>query len=116
MRRGLMLGFGLLMFTSIAMAYGGYQHTGVGMHEAGGVGDWASFMLGPTKTIGKLVHILCFITGAGFIVGSLIQYKYHRENPQQVRISTPIFMLILGVAIVAVPLLSHMSTSSSFMG
>jgi len=69
-------------------------------------------VLDPAAGLTKLIYILCYIAGAGFLAGAVLQYKYHRDNPQQVRLSTPILLLILGLVLVCLPLLTKLSSAS----
>lgn len=52
---------------------------------------------------GGFLSYVCYIAGVCLWFGALIQYKQHRQNPLQVRLSQPIFYLVLGAVIFAVP-------------
>ncbi len=78
-------------------------------------GDVAENLLGPTAAIAQLMHAFCYIAGLGFLLGGTLQVKNYKDNPQQVRISTPITLLLLGVALLALPNLSMMSNSAFFI-
>lgn len=82
---------------------------------ADSIGDLADNLMGPVAGLGKILNAICFIAGTGFILGALLQYKYHRENPQQVRISTPIVLLCLGLIIIAIPMVAYFSESGNFL-
>ncbi len=75
------------------------------------LGQAANNLLGPTVGLGKILNAICMVSGIGFLLGAIVQYKYHRENPQQVRLSTPITFLILGFALMSIPFVSMMSES-----
>lgn len=79
------------------------------------VDDVVTNLFGPTIALGRMMHALFFCAGVGFVVGAMIQYKAHRDNPSQVRISTPILLLILGLVLLIVPLLSMQGTASFFL-
>lgn len=82
---------------------------------AASLGEVSQNLLGPATGIGHLMNAICYLVGLGFLLTGLLQYKYHRENPQQVKLSTPISLLLIGLAMLALPFLSMMSTSSGFL-
>ena len=69
----------------------------------------------PLSIFAKLIYAVCYILGTLFLVSGLVQYKQHRQNPQQVRISTPIFLVILGLGLFAFPWLLGLSQASSYL-
>ena len=68
---------------------------------ADSLGQVANNLMGPIQGLGRIVNAICFIAGVGFLLGGIVQYRYHRENPQQVRLSTPLVLLFLGICLVA---------------
>ena len=82
----------LLMYSSFAMAE----------VSLGGI---STSLMGPMAVLTKVILFISMICGIGFFLGSLIQYKYHRENPQQVRLSTPIVLFLLSLILIGFPLL-----------
>ena len=70
------------------------------------VGEWAQSLMGPAKGLMDIINALCYLTGGVFFVGAIIRYRNHRKNPQQVRLSTPIFYLILAIVIILIPILA----------
>ena len=79
------------------------------------LGQLSENAMGPVAGLGKIMNYICLVAGIGFLLGAIIQYKYHRDNPQQVRLSTPILLLVLGLSLVALPLLAGASISSYFL-
>ncbi len=69
----------------------------------------------PLAGFTKLIYAVCYILGTLFLVGGLTQYKQHRQNPQQVRISTPVFLVILGLGLFVFPWLLGLSQASSYL-
>ena len=81
-----------------------------------GVTGWTTHMMkGPIAGLGYTMNALSFIVGVGFILGSYIQYQAHRDNPQQVRVSTPIFLLCAGLFLIILPMLSWVAEGGSFL-
>lgn len=70
---------------------------------------------GPVSVLGNFLYIVFYVAGGMMIGGSLIQYKAHRDNPLQVPISRPIFMLILGLVLVATPFAIRLTVGGSLI-
>lgn len=79
------------------------------------LGDMANTVMEPVSVFTKVMFTLCYIIGAGLIVGSLIQYKEHRVNPVYMPISRPIIMCILGLALIVIPFIVHLSEKNFFV-
>lgn len=79
------------------------------------LGEISGNLIGPASGIGHVMNAICYLVGLGFLLCGLLQYKYHRENPQQVKISTPITLLLVGLAMLALPFLAMMSNSGAFL-
>jgi len=67
---------------------------------------------GLTGGLGKLLYGVSFVAGVAFILGGAVQYKYYRDNPQMIRLSTPITYFILGLALIALPFIAMLSSAS----
>lgn len=83
--------------------------------QADNIGQVSVNILGPAKGVAHAINAACYIMGVGFLLAALLQYKYHRENPQQVRISTPIFLVLMGLFILAVPFVAMHSSGGAFL-
>lgn len=93
----------LTLFTVNAYGYGA---------SLGGI---TGNLIGPATGLGHMMNAVCYVIGLGFLLVGLLQYKYHRENPQQVKISTPIVLVLIGVIMIAVPFIAMMSESGQFL-
>lgn len=82
---------------------------------AGSIGELSRDLMAPAAGLAKVFFAISFVTGVGFILGACIQFKYHRENPQQVRLSTCIMLLALGLALIALPFVTMISGASNFV-
>jgi len=67
------------------------------------LGDLANRVMIPISGLEEVLYTICYIIGGAITVGSLVQFKLHRDNPSQVRLSTPLLLLILGLALVLIP-------------
>jgi hypothetical protein len=79
------------------------------------LGDVSANILGPLGQLTQLLHAVCSIAGLSFLFAGLMQIKTHRDNPQQVKISTPITSLLLGLALLALPSFAMLSESGFFV-
>lgn len=73
------------------------------------VGDASRWLMGPVNGLGKVFGYMCLIGGIGMILGAFLQYRAHRENPSQVRLSTPVFLLIVGIILIILPYVGLLS-------
>lgn len=71
--------------------------------------------LAPVTGFGRAIYGLCYVAGTGFILGAIVQYKHHRDNPSQIRIGAPIALLAVGVVLVFLPKLGNYSQSANFL-
>lgn len=84
-----------------------------GAAVAASLGELSNNLMSPVSGLAKIIHTISYITGGAFIVGSVMQYKQHRENPQQVRLSKPLSWLFLGIILISIPFLTKMFSQSA---
>lgn len=82
---------------------------------AASLGGVAQNVMGPVNGLSKVVSAICYVAGTGFLLSGILQYRYHRENPQQVRISTPILLVTLGLIIMGIPFIAMWSESARYL-
>lgn len=84
--------------------------------DRGGLGEWSRDIVnGPFTGLGYTLNAISFMVGVGFILGAYMQYQAHRDNPSQVRVSTPIFLLCAGILLIILPLLSWVAQGGAFL-
>lgn len=86
--------------------------------SAGTGGDFASVIgnvMEPATIAARILNVASVICGAGFLMASALQYKNHRNNPQEVPLSRPITYLILGLVLVILPYFTMISAGASFI-
>lgn len=98
MLKKIIVAISLLLFAAMAMANDS-------------LGQVSLSLMGPMGVLTKVILFISVICGVGFFLGSLIQYKYHRDNPQQVRLSTPIVLFLLSLILIGLPLLLYYTGS-----
>jgi hypothetical protein len=75
-------------------------------------GDMSENLFEPTVIATRLAIFACYILGVGLILAAGVQYKQHRQSPKLTPLSTPILLLIIGIALVALPYFSTATTNS----
>ena len=67
---------------------------------------------GPIAVVGSIAESACFVAGGAFILGTLVRYKEHRDNPTQVTWGQIITLFLLGVFFILLPFITGLSLSS----
>lgn len=75
--------------------------------EAVGIGSAAGNMHDITKMIAGIVEVIMYVAGVAVFVSSMMKYRLHRQNPQQVHISTPITELVLAIVLILIPIVTR---------
>ena len=81
------------------LAFAEYGEQGIG-----GLSNGMTSIIGGVAT--SLSYIL-LISGIFFVLGAIIKYQNHRQNPSQVRLGEPVFLLVLGLVLIALPFLGY---------
>ncbi len=79
------------------------------------LGTIANNLLVPATGIAHMLNLASVICGTGFLLAAVLQYKNHRDNPQEVPLSRPVTYLILGLALVLLPYFTMISQGASFI-
>lgn len=77
------------------------------------LGQASNKVLEPVSVLADVMYKICYVLGSTLVLGSFIQYKAHRDNPSQVRLSQPIFLLIVGLVLIALPYLAQYSDAAN---
>jgi intracellular multiplication protein IcmD len=62
----------------------------------------------------KLLNITAYIAGVGFALSGILQFKTHKENPQQVPLSKPIIMILVAACLLFLPTVLTIAGNSMF--
>lgn len=92
----------LMMFMSVV------AHADV---SAGDVAGNASDIL---ETVTSVIVVILYIAAMGVFVSACMKYRIHRQNPQQIPLSTPITELVLAIVLAALPTVSRMTNEHLF--
>lgn len=61
----------------------------------------------------NVFYDVCYVIGGTLLVGSGLQYKTYRTNPSQAPLSRVMTLLIIGIALMLLPLISQMSPAAA---
>lgn len=107
----------LKRLTTSLLAIGVFCLMGLGIAYAsvptGSLGQLANQTMEPVGVLTRTMYNICYVLGATMLLGSVIQYKNYRDNPSQVRLSRPIFLLVIGLVLLAIPFISGYSEGAS---
>lgn len=67
----------------------------------------------PISVLTRTMYNICYVLGGTMLLGSVIQYKNYRDNPSQVRLSRPIFLLVIGLVLLAIPFIGNYSEGAT---
>ena len=68
-----------------------------------GVGVIAENVTANLSSIAKLITAGSYVAGIALVVGAIVKFKAHKDNPTQIPIGTPIALLFVGVALIFAP-------------
>lgn len=66
------------------------------------------------NAIANILSISAYIAGVGFALSGILQFKTHKENPQQVPLSKPVMMIIIAAALLFLPTVLTIAGNSLF--
>lgn len=76
---------------------------GIARAEGRGLGDLSEGLMAIIAAAAEALSYVFIIGGIAFLIGAVVQYKAHRDNPSQVHLSKPLFYLLFGGALIALP-------------
>ncbi|MGQ3892567.1 type IV secretion protein IcmD [Legionella sp. CNM-4043-24] len=82
----------------------------------GSLGDSANLIRGSFLPMSKLITGGCYVGGLAFMVGAIMKFKQHKDNPTQVTIGTPIALLLVGAGLLFMPSVMGMAGETIFGG
>lgn len=84
---------------------------------AEGGGDIAS-VAAKVKTqataVATLLNVAAYVAGVGFALAGILQFKAHKENPQQTPLSKPVVMIVVAACLLFLPTIMDIAGSSLF--
>ncbi len=78
------------------------------------IGDVAENLTGSFSNLAKAISAISYLAGFGFTIASIFKMKQHKDNPQQIPITTGIAMLCFGVGLIFMPSIFKMGGATLF--
>lgn len=78
---------------------------------AGAVASNANEVL---ETVVSIIVVILYVAAMGVFVSACMKYRLHRQNPQQIPLSTPITEFVLAAVLAALPTVSRMTNEHLF--
>lgn len=104
------LGLLCLAVGSIVLAQQG------GTSQNMGIGGVAHTVTTNVANIARLVTAGSYVAGMAFVVGAIVKFKAHKDNPTQIPIGTPFALLFIGAALIFIPTVFKVSGQTLFGG
>ncbi|HXH55107.1 MAG TPA: DUF6750 family protein [Gammaproteobacteria bacterium] len=64
--------------------------------------------------IAKLLKVTAYVAGVGFALAGVLQFKTHKENPQQTPLSKPVVMIVVAACLLFLPTILDIAGASLF--
>lgn len=93
----------LVFLFKVACLFGVLVAAAYAEASSGGIGDVASRAKGNLSAIAQLITAASYVAGMAFVVGAVVKFKAHKDNPTQIPIGTPIALLFVGAALLFIP-------------
>ena len=65
-------------------------------------------------TIARLLSTVSYVTGVGFALSRILQFKAHKDNPQQIPLSKPVVTIIVATCLLFLPSVLGIAGTSLF--
>lgn len=69
---------------------------------------------GQANSIATLLNVASYVAGVGFALAGVLQFKAHKENPQQTPLSKPIVLIIVAACLLFLPSIMNIAGQSLF--
>lgn len=89
------------------------QTAGTSTSDLAGI---ATNLTGNFGGLAQLITASSYVAGLGFAVGAILQFKGHKDNPQQVTIGKPIALLFVAAALIFLPNIFQVTGQTIFAG
>ena len=80
------------------------------------LGGVATNITGSFAEVSKLITAGSYLAGLGFSVGAIIQFKAHKDSPQQTPIGKPIALIFIAAALLFIPTILDITSETMFGG
>lgn len=78
------------------------------------LGSVADNVTSTFDSMAKLITAASYIAGLGFAVGSILKFKAHKDNPQQITVGVPIALMFVAAALIFLPSMFQVAGNTLF--
>lgn len=78
------------------------------------IGTVAGNVTSTFEQIAELITAASYIAGLGFAVGSILKFKAHKDNPQQITVGVPIALMFVAAALIFLPSMFEVAGNTLF--
>lgn len=78
------------------------------------LGEVAGTLTESFANLAKVITAISYVAGLGFTIASVFKLKQHKDNPQQIPVTTGITMLCLGIGLIFMPSIFQMGGATLF--
>lgn len=64
--------------------------------------------------IAQLLNVAAYVAGVGFALAGVLQFKAHKDNPQQTPLSKPVVMIVVAACLLFLPTVLDIAGESLF--
>jgi intracellular multiplication protein IcmD len=78
------------------------------------ISDVATTVTTEATAIAKLLSVTAYVAGVGFALAGVLQFKAHKEAPQQTPLSKPVVMIVVAACLLFLPSILDIAGESLF--
>lgn len=90
--------------------------TAVFAASGGDVASVAAKVKTQATAIVTLLNVAAYVAGVGFALAGVLQFKAHKENPQQTPLSKPVVMIVVSACLLFLPTVLDIAGATLFEG
>lgn len=91
------------VFAFLVMTIGALFASAVYAEDAITIGTVAANVTSTFEEVAQLITAASYVAGLGFAVGSILKFKAHKDNPQQITVGVPIALMFVAAALIFLP-------------
>lgn len=104
------------VYMIMAIGFLGEGYAATGNVASGSLGDVAANVSSSFANLGMMISAISYIMGTGFFIAAIFKLKQHKDNPQQIPVTTGITMIALAVGLIFMPSMVKMGGATLFTG
>ncbi len=88
-----------VLFVMVGVLFSGAAYA----QSTADIGTVADNVTATFDSMAKLITAASYIAGLGFAVASILKFKAHKDNPQQITVGVPIALMFVAAALIFLP-------------